>query len=103
MIKLSLGKEKTVSNFLLHRQKLILKKTLVFVRVRLQTNLIMARCLVRRRGHLLATCHRERSVAIYWQGDCRAVYSTRLAMTRGVRQVYKQLVMARGLVPRGHL
>jgi hypothetical protein len=55
------------------------------------------------RGHLLATCHRERSVAIYWQGDCRAVYSTRLAMTRGVRQVYKQLVMARGVEPRGHL
>ena len=27
-------------------------------------------------------CHRERSVAICWQGDCHAVYSTRLAMTR---------------------
>ena len=27
-------------------------------------------------------CHRERSVAIYWQGDCHAVISARLAMTR---------------------
>ena len=31
---------------------------------------------------LATSCHRERSVAICWQGDCRAVYSTRLAMTR---------------------
>ena len=42
------------------------------------------------RGHLLASCHRERSischrersVAIYWQGDYHAVHSARLVMTR---------------------
>ena len=30
-----------------------------------EKQLVMARSLLRRRGHLLATCHRERSVAIY--------------------------------------
>ena len=49
--------------------------------------IVMARSLLRRRGHLSAICHRERSVAICWQVDCRAVYSTRLAMTRTERQV----------------
>ena len=41
------------------------------------------------RGHLGSchyersiNCHRERSVAICWQWDCRAVHSARLAMTR---------------------
>ena len=41
------------------------------------------------RGHLgfchyerSINCHRERSVAICWQWDCRAVHSARLAMTR---------------------
>ena len=48
---------------------------------------VMARSLLRRRGHLSASCHRERGVAICWQVDCRAVYSTRLAMTRTERQV----------------
>jgi hypothetical protein len=78
MIKLSLGKEKTISNFLFHRQKLILKKTLVFVHVRLQTNLVMARGLVPR-GHLLATCHRERSVA---NGTCAVWLSWFFVITR---------------------
>ena len=31
----------------------------------------MARRLLRRRGHLTTSCHRERSVAICWQWDCR--------------------------------
>ena len=49
----------------------------------------MARSLLRRRGHLAfchyersINCHRERSAAIYWQGDYHAVHAARLAMTR---------------------
>ena len=45
-------------------------------------------------------CHRERSVAICWQGDCCAVYSTRLAMTRTASKncdKCKKIVMARGV------
>ena len=46
------------------------------------------------RGHLGSchyersiNCHRERSVAICWQWDCRAVHSARLAMTRTATSV----------------
>ena len=50
------------------------------------------------RGHLAfchyersTDCHRERSVAIYWQGDCVTPFGVRndkgvLAMTRGLWQ-----------------
>ena len=86
----------------------------------------MARGLVPR-GHLGSchykrsiNCHRERSVAICWQWDCRAVHSARLAMTRTIgkswtsffamtrglraRSVVRfRVVMARDLVTRGHL
>jgi hypothetical protein len=50
------------------------------------------------RGHLLATCHRERSVAIYWQGDCRAVYSARLAMTKNLCQVFSRVTMPNNII-----
>ena len=40
---------------------------------------------------LATSCHRERSVAICWQGDCRAVYSTRLAMTRTASKNHEQV------------
>ena len=38
-------------------------------------------------------CHREHSAAICYQGDCHAVLSARLAMTRGEWQVFSRVTM----------